>query len=122
MSKVVNRLIVFVLIGVVASGVALAKNTRKEVTFLQPIWVNGALVKKGTYDVVFNDQTNELTVVKGREVVARASAQLGPKDSDRSDYVTREDDGDPGKTTLLSVTLKSGKATLVNDGNGNAAQ
>src|SRR6185295_12836716 len=122
MSKVVNRLIVFVLIGVVASGVALAKNTRKEVTFLQPIWVNGALVKKGTYDVVFNDQTNELTVVKGREVVARASAQLGPKDRDRSDYVTREDDGDPGKTTLLSVTLKSGKATLVNDGNGNAAQ
>ena len=123
MSKVVNRLMVFVLIGAVASGVALAKTIKKEVTFAQPVWVNGALVKKGTYDVVFDDQTNELSIVKGREIVAKAPAQLEPRDRDRSDYVTQDENGDPTRTTLLSVTLKAGKkATLVNNGNGNAAQ
>jgi hypothetical protein len=123
MSKVVNRFIVFVLIGVVANGVASAKTIKKKVTFSDPVVVNGALVKKGDYDVVFDDQTNELTIVKGRKVVARAVAQLEPRDRDRSVYVTRDEDGDPGRTTLLSVTLNDGKkATLLNNGNGNSAQ
>jgi hypothetical protein len=122
MSKFVNRLIVFVIIGVVANGVALAKTIKKEVTFAEPVTVNGALVKKGTYDVVFDDQTNELTIVKGRKVVAKAPAQLETRDRDHAAYETREE-GDPTRMTLLSVTLKDGKkATLENNGKGNSGQ
>jgi hypothetical protein len=123
MIKFVNRLTLFVLIGVIASGVALAKTIKKEVTFSQPVMVNGALVKKGTYDAVFDDQTNELTIVKGRKVVATAPAQLETGNRDHSSFVTREEDGDPTKMTLLSVTFKDGKqATLVNKVDGNSAQ
>jgi hypothetical protein len=123
MIKFVNRLSVFVLIGVIANGVALAKSTKKEVTFSEPVVVNGALVKKGTYDVVFDDQTNELTIVKGRKVVAKAPAQLETGDRGHSAYVTRQEDGDPTRITLLSVTLKDGKkATLLNNSDGDSAR
>jgi hypothetical protein len=122
MMKFLNRLGVFVLIGVIANGVALAKPIKKQVTFAQPVVVNGAIVKKGTYDVVFDDQTNELTIVKGRKVVAKSPAQLEPRDRNAA-YITREENGDPTRVTLLSVTLKDGKqATLVNNSNGNSAQ
>jgi len=123
MIKFVNRLSVFVLTVVIANGVALAKTIKREVTFSQPVVVNGTLVKKGTYNVVFDDQTNEVTIVKDRKVVAKAPAQLETRDRGRAAYVTREEDGDPTRMTLLSVTLKDGKkATLVNSGDGDSAQ
>lgn|SRR5256712_577795 len=123
MIRFVNRLSVLVLIGVIANGVALAKPIKRQVTFAEPVVVNGAQVKAGTYDVVFDDQTNELTIVKGRKVIARAPARLETRDRDHAVYVTRAEDGDPTRATLLSVTLKDGKeATLITDGNGNSAQ
>jgi hypothetical protein len=123
MIKSVNRLTVFVLIGVIANGVAFAKTIKKRVTFSDPVVVNGALVKQGSYDVVFDDQTNELTIVKGRKVEAKAPAQLEPGDRDHAEYITRDADGDPTRKTLLSVALKDGKrATLLNNDSGNSAQ
>ncbi len=76
MIKLVNRLIVAVLVGAITSGVALAEVIKKEVTFAQPVVVNGTVVKSGTYNVVYDDQTKELSIVKGRKVVASAPAQL----------------------------------------------
>ena len=124
MIRFLNRLSVFVLIGVIASGVALAKPIKKQVTFGQPVVVNGEVVKKGTYEVVFDDQTNLLTIIKGRKVVATATAQLETTPNrNHSVYVTREEGGDPTVVTLLSVTLKHGQqATLVNNGDVNSAQ
>ena len=123
MIRFVNRLSMFALIGVIANGVALAKTTKKEITFSQPVVVNGAVVKKGTYDAVFDDQTNELSIVKDGKVVAKAPAQLETQDRNHEDYVAREENGDATRMTLLSVTLKGGKkATLVENGNGNSAQ
>jgi hypothetical protein len=118
MIRVVNQLVGMVLVGAIAGSVALAKEIKKEVTFSQPIEVNGTLVKKGTYDAVFDDQTNELSIVKGRKVVARAPAQLEKRNErDRSVYVTREEEGDSTKVVLLSVTLKDGnRATIVSSG------
>ena len=123
MIKFVNRLSAFVLVGVVANGVAFAKTIKKEVTFSEPVVVNGTLVKKGPYEVVFDDQTNELTIANGRKVVAKAPAQLEKLDREHSAYETRQD-GDSTRMTLVSVTLKHGeKATLVNSGgNGDSAQ
>ena len=117
MIKRVNQLVGVVLVGVIAGGVALAKETRKEVDFAQSVVVNGTLVKKGTYEVVFDDQTNELAVVKGRKVVARAPAQLEKREQrDHATYVTRQE-GDSTNPVLLSVRLqKNNQATIVNSG------
>jgi len=116
MIKLVNQLVGLVLVGVIASGVAFAKEMKKEVTFSQPVVVNGMLVKKGTYDAVFDDQTNELSIVKDRKVIARAPAQLEKRgERDRSVYVTRAEEGDSTNVVLLSVALNDGnRATIVN--------
>ncbi len=124
MIRLVNRLVVVVLVGAIASGVALAKVIKKEVTFSQPVVVNGTLVESGTYDAVFDDQTNVLSIVKGRTVVARAPAQLEKRNERRrGDYVTREEEGDSTKVVLLSITLKDGnRATIVSEANAADSQ
>lgn len=118
MLRLVNQLVGVVLVGAITGGVAFAKEIKKEVTFLQPVEVNGTLVKKGTYEAVFDDQTNELSIVKGRKVVARAPAQLEKREMrDRADYVMRQKEGDSATAVLLTVVLKdNNQATIVNSG------
>ena len=124
MIKLINRLAVAVLVAAITSGVALAEVIKKEVTFSQPVVVNGTVVKSGTYEAVFDDQTKELSIVKGRTVVASAPAQLEKRDKreqrDHAIYVTR-DNGDSTNPTLISITLKDGnQATIANSGDANA--
>jgi hypothetical protein len=121
MIKLVNRLVLTVLTVGIVSGAALAKEIKKEVTFSQPVVVNGTVVKSGTYSAVFDDQTNELTIVKGKKVIASAPAQLEKREEkDRAVYVTR-DNGDSSDPILISITLKDGnQATIANSGNANA--
>lgn len=117
MIKIANQLVGMVLVGVIAGGVAFAKEIKKQVTFSQPVVVNGTLIKEGTYDVVFDDQTKELSIVKYRKVVARALAQLEKhEERDHAVYVTRQA-GDSTNAVLLSVMLKdNNQATIVNSG------
>ena len=117
MIKFANQLVGMVLVGAIAGGVALAKEIKKEVTFSQPVVVNGTLIKEGTYDVVFDDQTKELSIVKGRKVVARAPAQLEKREErDHAAYVTRQA-GDSTNALLLSIGLKdNNQLTIVNGG------
>jgi hypothetical protein len=67
---------------------------------------------------VFDDQTNELSIVKYGKVIARAPAQLEQRaDRDKARYVLRQDAGDSSRYILLSVTLKDhNQATIVNSG------
>lgn len=117
MIRLASKLVGMVLVSAIACGVAFAKEIRKEVAFSQAVLVNGTLVKEGTYDVVFDDQTNELSIVNGRKVVARAQAQLGKREErSRAVYVTRQE-GDSNNMVLVSVTLKNNdQATIVNSG------
>jgi len=115
-----NRLAVAVLVGAIASGVALAEVIKKEVTFSQPVVVNGTVVKSGTYQAEFDDQTKELSIVKGKKVVASAPARLEKREQkDRAVYVTR-DNGASTNPILISITLKDGnQATIANSGDAN---
>jgi len=115
MIKLVSQLIGLVLVAAIVGGVASAKEIKKEVTFSKPIVVNGTIVKKGTYDAVFDDQTNELSIVKGNKVVARAQAQLEKREQrDRADYLTRQE-GDSTNAVLLGIVFKGrNRATIVN--------
>lgn len=114
MKSIVNRLVGFVLIATLTGVVALAKNTEREVTFTKSLTVNGTLVKKGTYKVEFNEETNELTIRKGKKVVATAQARL-EKITDRSHFYTSSLENDPAKApVLVNVSLKDGNlATIV---------
>ena len=121
MKSIVNRLVVFVLVGALTAVVALAKGTEREVTFTKSLTVNGTLVKKGTYKVEFNEETNELTIKKGKKVVATAQARL-EKISDRTAFYTSSLESDPTKApVLVNVNFKDGNlATIIGSGDNRA--
>jgi hypothetical protein len=43
--------------------------------------MNSTLALLGTYEAVFNEETGELSIVKGRKVVAKTATQLKMRDS-----------------------------------------
>ena len=51
-----------------------AKVEKKMVTFTEDTMVNGTLVKKGDYEVKFDDSTGELSVIKDGKVKAKTTA------------------------------------------------
>jgi len=117
MIRFVKQLVVVFLVGSIGSGVALAKTIKKQVTFSGPVVVNGTLVKSGTYEAVFDDQANSLSIVSGRKVVAQSPAELEKHvQRDHAVYVTRMEDGDSTRAVLLSVTLKDGNQATIVDG------
>ena len=121
MKSIVNRVVVFVLVGVLTGVVALAKGTEREVTFTKSLTVNGTLVKKGTYKVEFNEETNELTIKKGKRVVATAQARL-EKINDRSAFYTSSLEGDPTQVpVLVNVNFKDGNLATIVPGADNRA-
>jgi hypothetical protein len=105
-----------VLIGAITGGAAFAKEIKKQVTFSETVTVNGTPIKKGTYEAVFDDQTNELSIVRDRKVVAQAGARLEKREG-RAVYVMRQNDAERGNAVLLSVAVNgNNQATIVNSG------
>lgn len=70
------RLAVVLLIASLASVAAFAKTRSEKVSFLNDIKVNGTLVKKGVYDLKFDDKTREVSIVKNGKVIARANTTV----------------------------------------------
>ncbi len=114
MTRAINRLVVLFLIGVITGSVALAETIKKEITFWDPVVVNGTVVKKGTYVAVFDDQTNELTITKGKKVIAKAPARLEKHDGPAKFYFSTREEA--GQKFLVTVGLKgNNRATIVSD-------
>jgi len=76
MKSIVNRIVVVVMIGALASVAAFAKTHKHRVTFENDIKVNGTLVKKGSYDVKFDDETGQLSIIKNGKTVAETTGRL----------------------------------------------
>ena len=81
MKSVVNRIIVALLLVTMTSVAAVAKSKKTTVTFAVDTKVNETLVKSGTYEVVFNDETGEVSIQKDRKVVAKVTGRLEMRDS-----------------------------------------
>jgi hypothetical protein len=69
-------LLLLTLTGVVALG----KTKRELVTFDSDITVNGTVVKAGTYDLRFDEQTGSLEILKGSKVVATTATHVEKRD------------------------------------------
>ena len=76
MKFIINRVIVAFLLVTLAGVAAFAKNKRAHVTFTEATSVNGTIVKQGTYEVVYNEETGELSILKDDKVVAKAATRL----------------------------------------------
>ena len=71
------------LIGALASVSAFAggkgKIIKKAVNFGSDVMVNGTLVKAGDYQIEFNEETSELSVLKDGKVKAKTTAHFAPR-------------------------------------------
>jgi hypothetical protein len=60
-----------------ATGTALAaKIKRAQIKIVTDVTMNGTLVKAGNYDVRFNEESGELSIVQDGKVKAKTSARL----------------------------------------------
>jgi hypothetical protein len=117
MKSIVNRMVVVLMVGALTSVVAFAKVQKHKVTFENDIKVNGTLVKKGTYDVKFDDQSNQLSIIKNGKVVAEAMGRLEQRAKKASDFQVRSTvNGD--ETQLVGVTFGGSDKDVMISNNG----
>ena len=89
MKSIVNRVLVVMLVGALTGVVALAKVHKEKVTFENDIKVNGTLLKKGTYDVKFDDATGQLSFTKQGKVIAEAMTRTEQRAKKAVDFQVR---------------------------------
>ena len=117
MKSTLNRIVVVLVVGALSSVVALAKTQKSKVTFVSDIKVNNTLVKKGTYDVKFDDQTGQLSISKNGKVVAQAMGKLETRAKKANDFQMRSS-GSGDSHQLLSVTFGGQDKDVVINNNG----
>ena len=104
MKSIVNRMVVVLMIGALTSVVAFAKVHKHRVTFDRDMKVNDTLLKKGTYDVKFDDETGQLSIIRNGKTVAQAMTRIETRTRKANDFVLRSQvNGD--ETQLTGVTF-----------------
>ena len=96
-----------------ASALAGGKG-KQRITFSTDVLVGDTLVKKGTYDVTFDEQTSVLTIKRGNEVVAKTSARLEEAKS-KSSFVYRTWKNEKSDEVLSRVKFGDGAAVIGKD-------
>ena len=76
MKFIINRAVVAFLLVTLAGTAAFAKSNKGTVSLSSNTKVNGTLVKKGNYDVRFDEKTGELSVKKSGKVIAKTAARF----------------------------------------------
>ena len=76
MKQTFTRIAVALVLGALLGGAAFAATKSRNVRFDDDVTVNGTLLKKGTYKIAFNDETNELTISRGSKVIVKTTAKL----------------------------------------------
>lgn len=116
MKSIMSRMLVVLMVGALTSVVALAKVHKQRVTFDEDIKVNDTVVKKGTYEVKFDDETNQLSIVKNGKVVAQAMARLESREKKANDFQLRSTNKD-NEQKLTGVTFGgSDKDVVITEG------
>ena len=104
MKSIVNRMVVVLMVGALTSVAAFAKVHRHTVTFDSDIKVNDTVVKKGTYQVKFDDETGQLSILQHGKTVAQATTKIEARAKKANDFVLRSiNNGD--EKQLIGVTF-----------------
>jgi hypothetical protein len=117
MKSLVNRVMVVLMVSALTSVMAFAKTHKHRVTFENDLKVNGTLVKKGSYEVKFDDETNQLSVIKNGKVIAQATARLEQREKKANDFQLRSS-GSGEDFQLTGVTFGGSDKDVVISGGG----
>ena len=117
MKNLFSRTAILLVIGAMTSLTGLAATTSRQVTFSRDVTVNGAPVKAGTYKATFADQTGEFKLLRGKKVVANATARMEKTTGTYRGGFALTASGE--SHALVSINMNStDQAVIVNDGAG----
>ena len=119
MKSFVSRVLVVMMVGALASVVAFGKVHKQRMTFNNDVKVNDTVVKKGQYEVKFDDETGQLSIVKNGKVVAEAMAKLEPRAKKAGEFQIRSSGIEDG-SQLLGVTFGGSEQDVVISKSGSA--
>ncbi len=119
MKSIVSKVAAVVMVGALTSVVAFAKVQKEKVTFDSDIKVNGTVVKKGTYELKFDDESGQLSITKNGKVVAQAMAKAEQREKKANDFQLRST-SDKGETNLIGVTFNGSDKNVVITGSGSS--
>ncbi len=117
MKSIVNRIVVVVMIGALASVAAFAKTQKHRVTFDNDIKVNGTLVKKGNYEVKFDEESGQLSIIKNGKTVAQTMAKLEARAKKANGFQLRSV-GEGDQSELVGLTFGGADKDVVVTGGG----
>lgn len=81
MKSLIKQIGIAFVIASLAAVSAFAKTRKESITLATNTTVNGTLVKSGTYDLKFDDEKGELSIVKNGKVLAQASTTTAKRDA-----------------------------------------
>ena len=104
------------MVGALTCVAAFAKVHRHTVTFDSDIKVNDTLVKKGTYQVKFDDESGQLSILQNGKTIAQSMTRIETRAKKANDFVLRSvTNGD--EKQMIGVTFGgSDKDVLLNSG------
>jgi hypothetical protein len=112
-------LMICALASITVFAAAKDKVKTESVTFTQDIMVNGTLVKAGDYQVKFNEQTGELSILKDGKVKAKTTAQIQSR-SEKAKNTSVRTLEKGGTAELIGVTFGGSTRDLVVGGSSGA--
>ena len=112
MKSLISRIAIALLVTSLASVAAFAKTKTETVKFDTNIKVNGTLINKGVYNLKFDDQTNEVAIVKDNKVIARAPATVEKREH-KSRMFSFKSVGEGNDTELTGVTFAGADHNVV---------
>ena len=86
---------------------------KKEIRLADDTTVNGTMVKAGDYELTFDTQTNEISIMRGSKVVAKAPVHVETQNTkaERTEYTVVSNE-------MMSVTLGGTTKQLVLSNSG----
>lgn len=120
MKSLVNRALVVLMVGALTGVVAFAKTHKHRLALENDLKVNGTVVKKGNYEVKFDDETNQLSIIKNGKVVAQATARVEQRDKKANDFQLRAN-GSGDDSELVGVTFGGSDKDVVLTAGGTAS-
>jgi hypothetical protein len=89
MKSTFSRITVLLLVALLSSSTLFAKSKKETVKFPTDLKVNGTLVSKGTYEVKFDEQSGELSIIKNNKVIAHATASVAKRENKARQFELR---------------------------------
>ena len=117
MKSILKRVAIILVVGALTSVVALAKVKKHQMTFESDLKVNNTVLKKGTYEVKFDDQTGRLSILKNNKVVMETMTRLEPRSKKAPDFqIISSGSGDDAQ--FVGVTFGGSDKDVVISNNG----